>query len=64
LDVLPSLEERTFFTELLKPEWQALKADLWPRSALETLPARFRESELRAQMLATTARLGHGLIDI
>ena len=32
----------------------------WPTTPL----ARFRESELRAQMLATTARLGHGLIDI
>lgn len=64
LDVLPSLEERTFFTDLLWPEWQGLRYDIWPESTAETLSARFRESELRAQLLATTARLGHGLIDI
>ena len=64
LDVLPSLEERTLFTELLMPEWRALRTDIWPESTEKTLQARFRESELRAQMLATTARLGHGLIDI
>jgi len=64
LDVLPSLEERTFFTELLKPQWQALRTDLWPKSAKGELEDSFQESELRAQMLATTARLGHGLIDI
>jgi len=64
LDVLPCLEERTFFTELLKPEWRDLRADIWPATTGMELADQFRESELRAQMLASTARLGHGLIDI
>lgn len=62
VDVADSLEERTFYTELLKPEWQALRAELWPTA--EVSLTNFRETELRARILATTARLGHGLIDL
>lgn len=64
LDVVRSLEERTFFTELLQPQWQSLRLDLWPPSSSEVSSVRFRETELRARALATTARLGHGLVDI
>src|SRR5439155_27329599 len=63
-DVLSSLEERTFFTELLRPEWRALRDNIWPESMADAPSNRFRESEVRAQLLASTARLGHGLIDI
>lgn len=64
-DVSEWLEAKTFFTELQRPEWIALRKDLWPESPTEKEPAaRFRESELRAQLLSATARLGHGLIDI
>jgi len=64
-DVLEWLEEQTFFTELQRPGWEALRQDLWPEISTDKEPAvRFRESELRAQLLSATARLGHGLIDI
>jgi hypothetical protein len=43
-DVLSSLEERTFFTELLRPEWRALRDDIWPESMVDALSNRFRES--------------------
>ena len=36
LDVIPSLEERTLFTELLMPEWRALREDIWPESTEKT----------------------------
>lgn len=63
-NVLEWLEEQTFFTELARPEWAALREELWPEPALKEPAACFRESELRAQLLSATARLGHGLIDI
>lgn len=59
-----SLEERTFFTELSRPEWAQLRSDLWPEQTLGSENARFREAEVRAQLLSTVARKGHGLIDI
>jgi hypothetical protein len=56
------LELRTFFTELrLRPE---LRQRLWPRPT-EADPLRdFREKELRGQLLAAAARLGHAFIDL
>ena len=64
VDVLPVLEERTFFTEILRPEWQQLLEAFWPGAQAWESLSEFRESDLRARLLATTARLGHGLIDM
>jgi superfamily II DNA or RNA helicase len=67
-DVSDRLEQSTFFTELRRPDRRELREALWPeskgRSAHEGFRERFREQELRAQMLATAARLGHALIDL
>jgi hypothetical protein len=63
-DLVEWLEERTFFTEIQKPDWSALRQALWPLSRAEKMAARFQEEELRARLLSTVARLGHGLIDI
>lgn len=55
------LELPTFFTELrLRPE---LRQALWPASSAGSLSERFREEMLRAQVLASAARLGHAFID-
>ena len=58
------LEVATFFTEILRPEWQKLRADLWPERVIADGRDHFRETQLRAQLLATAARLGHSLIDL
>jgi len=63
-DLVEWLEERTFFTEIQRPDWSALRSVLWPASRVEKPEARFREEEVRARLLSTVARLGHGLIDI
>jgi Helicase conserved C-terminal domain/Type III restriction enzyme, res subunit len=55
-DIGDWLELKTFFTELsLRPQLRYL---LWPESAS------LRERELRAQLLASAARLGHAFIDL
>lgn len=60
-DIADYLEMPTFFSELrLRP---ALRAALWPVSADRTPEARFREALLRAQLLASAARLGHAFLD-
>ncbi len=63
-DFAHRLEEKTFFTELLR--WPALRDDLWPEpdGKIESPRDRVREREQRAQLLATAARLGHSLIDL
>jgi len=58
------LELRTFFTELKHPVWAGLRARLWPEPAPTRAVDVFRERQLRAQLLSTAARLGHGLIDL
>lgn len=63
-DVTTRLEQTTFFTELQMPERCALREDIWPDSSLEIFRERFREREIRAQLLATAARLGHAFIDL
>jgi hypothetical protein len=56
------LDLATFFTELRqRPE---LRDRLWPASRLADLREAFREESLRAQLLATAARLGHAFIDL
>jgi hypothetical protein len=65
-DVAPevgdTLETPTFFTELrARPE---LRARLWPSSRQCDAREAFREEQLRAQLLASAARLGHGFIDL
>lgn len=58
------LETRTFFTELRKKP--KLRELLWPEPKLRTGndSGNFRENVLRAQLLATAARLGHSFIDL
>jgi hypothetical protein len=63
-DVIEWLEERTFFTEIQRPDWSLLRDVLWPASREKKPAARFHEEEVRARLLSTVARLGHGLIDI
>ena len=63
-ELLEWLAEKTFFTELQRPDWAALREGLWPEPSVTDPAARFRESELRAQLLSATARLGQGLVDI
>jgi hypothetical protein len=61
-DIGQWLETPTFFTELRRrPD---LRAALWPKPTETDRKAAFREQMLRAQMLASAARLGHGLIDL
>jgi hypothetical protein len=63
-EVVEWLEERTFFTEIQRPEWSALRDALWPASRVQKPAERFREEEMRTRLLSTVARLGHGLIDL
>ena len=63
-EVVEWLEEQTFFTEILRPDWSELRGVLWPASRIDKPAARFVEEEMRARLLSTVARLGHGLIDI
>jgi len=56
------LELPTFFTALRERE--DLRSALWPRSREGDPLTAFRERELRAQLLASAARLGHPLIDL
>lgn len=52
----------TFFTEIrLRPD---LRNALWPEPCERDYVLIFRERELRAQLLASAARLGHSLIDL
>lgn len=66
-DLGDELELRSFFTELRRPEWRELRQELWPAVDPKRLvkPAdRFLEEQLRGQLLASVARLGHALIDL
>jgi superfamily II DNA or RNA helicase len=68
-EIASALESSTFFTALRRPEHAELRALIWPAPRAAALDAygfreRFREQELRAQLLATAARLGHAFIDL
>ncbi len=63
-DVTEGLEHTTFFTELRRPGREQLRAAIWPEAVSGSQRDRFRERELRAQVLETAARLGHALIDL
>jgi hypothetical protein len=63
-DVSDALEEVTFFTEIRQPHRTDLRMALWPNSDAASARERFREEQLRAQLLAAGARLGHALIDL
>jgi hypothetical protein len=63
-DVTDALEYPTFFTEIRGPERVALREALWPTARGDSPVARFREEQLRGQLLSTAARLGHSLIDL
>ncbi len=56
------LELPTFFTELRERE--LLRSRLWPAPDDGDRVRAFRERELRAQLLASAARLGHAFIDL
>jgi superfamily II DNA or RNA helicase len=61
-DVGNWLELPTFWTELR--ERPRLRERLWPEPQGKDFCDAFRARELRAQLLATAARLGHALIDL
>jgi superfamily II DNA or RNA helicase len=68
-EIATALERATFFTALRGPERAALRALIWPAARIDGSDAdafreQFREQELRAQFLATAARLGHAFIDL
>jgi hypothetical protein len=66
-ELAAALERPTFFSELRRPERAALRDALWPLPAGQADAGsreQFREQELRAQLLATAARLGHAFIDL
>ncbi|MBN1903048.1 DEAD/DEAH box helicase family protein [Candidatus Sumerlaeota bacterium] len=63
-DVSEWLEKPTFFTEIRQPERAELRAMLWPEPQNGAELEKFRERQIRAQLLATAARLGHSLIDL
>jgi hypothetical protein len=68
-EVVETLEVESFFTALRRPEHAGLQSLLWPVAPLASVPlegfrAAFREQELRAELLATAARLGHAFIDL
>lgn len=54
----------TFFTELRSSRYGKLRAALWPSSTSTDFRDQFREETLRAELLGSAARLGHGLIDL
>ena len=56
------LELKTFFTQIRQRP--ALRTRLWPETQTEDCHQSCRESELRARLLATAARLGHAFIDL
>lgn len=67
-EVVNTLEESTFFTEIRRPEHAALRALIWPAgnpaADADGYRRQFREETLRAQFLSTAARLGHAFIDL
>ncbi len=56
------LDEPTFFTELRRRP--SLSKKLWPQPDDGSFEQRFREQELRRELLSTMARLGHAFIDL
>lgn len=68
-EIAVALETPTFFSELRRPRWRALRRSIWPAppclgNNADALRLRVREQALRAELLATAARLGHAFIDL
>jgi len=63
VDVTSTLSMRTFFSELVQPEWAELRESIWPIPAGQDGVLNAREAELRAHLIGSSVRLGHGLID-
>lgn len=61
-DIGDWLETPTFFSRLRHRA--ALRDRLWPQSNVDDPLQAFRERELRRQLLASAARLGHAFIDL
>lgn len=60
--VMPLLAESTFFDALAREP--TLSRRLWPVPNAGDATQQYRERFLRAQLLASATRLGHGLIDL
>ncbi|MCF7787142.1 MAG: DUF1587 domain-containing protein [Prosthecobacter sp.] len=54
----------TFFSEIRRSGREDLRAALWPEALKGDAVSRYREPALRAELLSSAARLGHGLIDL
>lgn len=61
-DLMGLLRERTFFDAIACDG--ALSRVLWPVPISQDATLHYRERFLRAQLLASVTRLGHGLIDV
>ena len=59
-----ALNYATFFSELRKEEWRELRSAIWPTLEGADHVGALRDRELRRELLATAARLGHSLIDL
>lgn len=55
---------QTLFSELRSARWSELRERIWPASTCADFAERFREQELRREMLAVATRLGHPAIDL
>lgn len=64
LDDARLLNRSTLFSELRRPQRQALRHALWPTSHHPDVQARFREQMLRAALLESALRLGQAGIDL
>jgi hypothetical protein len=53
----------TFFTELRRADRSELRERLWPTPPPGDAGATYRETAIRAELLGSAARLGHGFID-
>jgi hypothetical protein len=62
IDPVEWLELSTFWTDLRQRP--ALALHLWPASKHERFAARFREEEIRRELLSSLSRLGLSLIDL
>ncbi len=68
-EIASALERTTFFSEMRRPERAELRLRIWPGSTVpvsstEAFRSEFREQVLRAELLASAARLGHASIDL
>ncbi|MFO7303688.1 MAG: DEAD/DEAH box helicase family protein [Acidobacteriota bacterium] len=58
------VESTTFFSALREDQWAALRAELWPEPEHSKFVDRFKERELRRELLASMVRNGHSFIEV